>query len=187
MVKDIKGANRTITSDDWFPRLKHDKKFKVTSNYSFSFNCIAWAMRLGDRWVDTKVSAGHWWPIEITKTSSQKEELVRAFEALKFVKCDDPKREFWYDKVSLYYNPFLNIWTHAARVLSPNEYHSKLGEGWDIHHSQGGVLHNPKDIANSYGKEFQLMKRHKFLRFYSLWLILVRLFDSVCDSINGLV
>lgn len=187
MVKDIAGAIRTITSDTWFPRLKGDSKFRVTSEFNQNYNCIAWAMRLGDRWVDPLLTAGHWWPLQITTVSMHPLELIRAFEALKFCKCTDSKNEFWYDKVSLYFNWRTGQWTHAARVLTPTEYHSKLGKGWDIHHGNGGFLHNPKTPDDSYGQEYQLMKRHKIYRFYSLWLMIVRATQNLKDSFNGLV
>lgn len=183
MVKDIKGAIATLTSDIYFPRLKRDGNFKVTSNLDNNYNCIAFSMRLGDRWVDPKSTAGHWWPLAITPTSGYYLELVKAFEALKFKKCDDAKREFWYDKVSLYYLPSTKAWTHAARVITSNEYHSKLGEGWDIHHSNGGVLHNSKFPNNAYGVEFQYMKRHKIFRFYSLWLMMSRFGANLSHSL----
>lgn len=187
MVKDIAGAVRTLTSDGYFPRLKHDGYFKVTSNINYNYNCIAWAMRLGDRWVDPFLTAGHWWPLPITSNSMQPNELIKAFEALKFHECTDTKNEFWYDKVSLYLNRRTGEWTHAARVLTTKEYHSKLGKGWDIHHSNGGYLHNPYNPVESYGQEFRVMKRHKLYRFYSFWLTLLRLFANIKDSIIGLV
>lgn len=187
MVKDIAVAVKTITSDTWFPRLKHDGRFKVTSNINYDYNCIAWAMRLCDRWVDPALTAGHWWPLPITPQSMYYLELVKAFEALKFTKCDSSKNEFWYDKVALYVHPNTGCWTHAARVLTPDEYHSKLGDGWDIHHSNGGVMHNPLNIKDTYGKEFQLMKRHKIYRFYSLWLTIVRTSLNIKDTLTGLI
>lgn len=183
MVKDIKGAVATVTSDTWFPRLKNDAIFKVTSNIDKNYNCIAFSMRLGDRWVDPKSTAGHWWPLEISSTSMLKDELIKAFEALRFKKCNDARKEFWYDKVSLYYHPVTGTWTHAARIITPKEYHSKLGEGWDIHHSNGSVLHNPKHPDSSYGIEFQYMKRHKLFRFYSLWLMLSRFGANIEHSL----
>ncbi len=187
MVKDIAGAVSTITSDSWFPRLKYDKKFKVTSNINYNYNCIAWAMRLGDRWVDPALTAGHWWPLPITPMSGHYLELVKAFEAVKFSKCNNSNKEFWYDKVALYVHPHTGYWTHAARVLSPDEYHSKLGDGWDIHHGSGNVMHNPLNMKSTYGKEFQIMKRHKLLRFYSLWLTIIRTYQNFKDSIQGLI
>lgn len=187
MVKDAKRAIGIITSNLVFPRLRRDNKFKVTSNININYNCIAWAMRLGDRWVDTTRTAGHWWPLPVDSLSMQKEGLICAFEALKFKKCDNSDRELWYDKVSLYCHPVTGAWTHAARILSPEEYHSKLGGEWDIHHSNGGVLHNPLNMANTYGNEYQVMKRHKFLRVYSLWLTLIRLANNIWDGFRGLL
>ncbi len=182
MVKDIAAAVSVITSDGWFPKLKKDGMFKVTSNINYNFNCIAWAMRMSDRWVDPIQTAGHWWPLPITRLSNQKDELTKAFEALKFKKCNSANKEFFYDKVALYCNPAFGIWTHAARVLTPSEYHSKLGEGWDIHHSSGTVLHNPYNPDGTYGIEFQLMKRHKLKRLYSLWLMVLRAMQNIKES-----
>lgn len=187
MVKDIGEAKKYLSSDGCFPRLRSDKKFEVTSKRNVNFNCIAWAMRLCDRWVDTQDTAGHWWPVQLDAISPTQDGLITAFESLKFVKCDNSEPEFFYDKVALYYHPITKGWTHAARIISVTEYHSKLGGLWDIHHSNGSVLHNPKYLNVTYGSVYQIMKRHKIYRFYSLWLIIVRLFQNIKEDIYGLL
>ena len=57
-------------------------------------------------------------------------------------------------------------WTHAAKVLESNVYHSKIGESFDIHHSGGDVF-----AGSSYGSIYQFMKRKQSDR-------------SICDSIR---
>lgn len=182
MVKDIKAANSLAY--DWFPRLQKDKKYEPTSEPYDRYNCIAWAMRLTDRWVDIKRTAGHWWPIHLTYTISDasKDSLIAAFKSLKFEKCSDDRDQFFYDKVALYFNPYTNCWTHAARILRNGEFHSKLGETWDIHHGSGiNLLHNPKKGADSYGLIYQYMRRPKYLRVYSYYLMLIRAFENIVN------
>ena len=44
--------------------------------------------------------------------------------------------------------------THAAKIIAPNVYHSKIGTAWDIKHSGGDVFDHTE-----YGSVFIIMKR----------------------------
>lgn len=170
MVKDIAAANYWLKQ--WFPHLnRKNALFRVTSPRDESYNCIAWAMGLNDRWVDTDEASGHWWPVKYSDVSSQKskEGLIRAFQTMGFKECDNDNTEKHFDKVALYYNPITNEWTHAARVISPNEYHSKAGKAWDFHHGPGDALTNINSPSISYGNVYTFMKRPKLYRVISLY------------------
>lgn len=169
MVKDPKEADRCLKTI--FPNLASDPHYKATSEPTDRYNCIAWAMRLTDRWVDLCKTSGHWWPeYHSGNYDLTRDGLISAFESLKFTKTDSPCKEFGYDKVALYYNPYTDGWSHAARILSEEEFHSKFGNGWDAHHGKDDRLYN-KNNPNTYGHIYQYMKRPKVLRIYSFYLM----------------
>lgn len=183
MVKDPEEAKRVLKNI--FIGLRKDTRFIPTSNRDCNYNCIAWAMRLSDRWVDTETTAGHWWPNVITQDSYTKQGLIDAFKALKFEETKNPRPEKGYDKVALYYNPYTNYWTHAARVLEEHLYHSKIGPLWDIHHSDGNVMHF-NNAKQTYGYVYCYVKRPKYLRLYSLYLSLKLIRDKISNEIRAL-
>lgn len=151
-----------------FPKLGADVSFEIKSEPTQSYNCIAWAMGFDDRWIDpgpdNNIARKKWWPEGVAR-DFKPDTLIAAFEALGFERSDDGLEEDGYDKVALYkvsplINPFTmqkiadEGWSHAARVLSANLYHSKIGESFDIHHRSGDVFKGPL-----YGEVFQFMKR----------------------------
>ena len=184
MVKDPEEAKRVLKGI--FTGLRRDNRFVPTSNKDENYNCIAWAMRLSDRWVDTQKTAGHWWPSVITQDSYTRQGLIDAFKALKFKVTTSPKPEKGYDKVALYYNPYTNCWSHAARVLEEHLYHSKVGGLWDIHHSDGNVMHF-NDPKITYGYVYCYVKRPKYLRLYSLYLSLKLLRYKILNEYRALI
>lgn len=170
MVKDIAEANLYLKQ--CFPHLnRKNALFKVTSPRDESYNCIAWAMGLNDRWVDPDDASGHWWPVKYSDINTQKsrEVLLKAFESMGFRECANDNIEKHFDKIALYYNPLTNEWTHAARVLSRIEYHSKAGKAWDFHHGPGDALKNILNPKVSYGSVYAFMKRPKIFRVISLY------------------
>lgn len=136
-----------------FPNLRNDSNFIVNSPNTAVYNCIAFAMRLQDRWVDHNISCpGHWWP-PISDCSMKKESLVRAFEYLGFTVCANADMEEGFDKVVLFCDDNDN-WTHAARIVAKGIEHSKFGQKWDAFHSGNDIF-----IGSCYGHEFAYMKR----------------------------
>lgn len=148
----------------------NDENFTIKSRLTPGYNCIAWAMGFDDRWVDCfpddSVARKKWWPEGVDR-DFRPETLVRAFEKMGFVKCDDDTIESDYDKVALYkVSPLVDSstgviiaeegWTHAARVIGNNCYHSKMGGLFDIHHYAGNIFE-----GSLYGVVYQFMKRRK--------------------------
>ena len=80
------------------------------------------------------------------------ESLMALFEYFGFKQCDDSSFEKDYDKVALYADA--EGWTHAAKVIGDNVFHSKMGTAWDIQHSGGNVF-----AETEYGEIFAYMKR----------------------------
>lgn len=142
-----------------FPDLEEDPNFKVLSEPSDTYNCIAWAMQFADRWVDTCKYPGHWWP-EGTERSMSTEALIQAFKAVGFNVAENGIPEPGFDKVVLYKRKNVDEWTHAARIISDTVEHSKFGSMWDCTHSHD-VLHNTSAGCEdlSYGVAYAYMKR----------------------------
>lgn len=137
-----------------------DDEFEITSDSTPIYNCIGFAIGFMDVWV----ALGHpmkipwfWWP-ETVPFSQDKDALIQTFEYFGFEKCDDDSIEMGWDKVALYGND--SQWLHAARIIGPDLYHSKLGCGHDIHHKgDKSLLERTLKPADSYGKVYQYMKR----------------------------
>lgn len=134
--------------------LGNDSSFEITSDPTPIYNCIGFAMGMNDIWV----ALAHprnipwvWWP-PTAPTDRNPGSLVNAFEYMGFTQCSTGFMEEDFDKVALYAKN--GIWTHAAKIVENNLYHSKMGEAWDIVHSAGDVFHN-----DSYGDVFAFMKR----------------------------
>ncbi|MDO4947355.1 MAG: hypothetical protein Q4E52_07230 [Fibrobacter sp.] len=153
-----------------FPKLGSDAKFFINSPCDTTYNCIAFAMGFQDRWVASNENsvmrvenirrsngriAHRWWPEGATNDMAPA-SLVEAFEKLSFEKCDNGCQEPGYEKVALYSSN--GKWTHAAKVIDENLYHSKFGECFDAVHSGGDILVS-SDTTKSYGTIFQFMKR----------------------------
>lgn len=130
--------------------LEKDKQFHVNSPETFSYNCIAWAMGMNDRWVDHELIPWHWWPDGVQRNKS-KQALQDAFIALGFEETTNPDYENGYDKVALYAN--LDGWTHAAKIVDSIRYHSKFGALNDAFHSGGNTL------SIGYGCVYSYMRR----------------------------
>jgi len=133
--------------------LKYDSNFVLKSPFTFQYNCIAFAMGMKDRWVDSSNLPWHWWPASVNK-SLRELDLINAFRFFGFEECGmDDTIDADYDKVALYHNS--KGWTHAARIVEEGIYHSKFGASYDGTHSRGDVL------FAQYGTVFIVMRRLK--------------------------
>lgn len=152
-------ANRQRLTEE-FPALGTDPEFKVTSEATVRYNCIAWAMGFDDRWVAPPVVYEQgwsqddkkfvWWP-EGVADSMDPTALKEAFVRIGFEECEDAVPDNRYDKVRLYsYN---GEWTHASRIIDDNVEHSKCGELFDCRHSVGVF------DKTYYGTGFAIMRR----------------------------
>lgn len=146
-------ARESLTRPDAFGEpLKNDVNFKLLSDFSFQYNCIAFAMGMTDRWVDHSNIAWHWWP-PVEKGESV-DHLIKAFQYFGFEECGlDDNIDDLYDKIAIYH--VKKRWTHAARIVANGIYHSKFGESFDGRHSSGNVL------QAQYGNVCMIMRRLK--------------------------
>lgn len=143
----------------WFPGLKDDPDFKITSPSNPDYNCIAWAYYYSNRWmwpggVEEKVMDGfHYWPDGIAD-STDVSAFIEAFNKKGFVICDNDSFEEGFRKIALYVNKGTTECTHAARQLNNGKWTSKLGSFHDIQHGTPYSLEGDK-----YGVVYCIMKR----------------------------
>lgn len=138
----------------WFPKLKDDKNFKITSPYNPDYNCISWALGNSDLWT---------WP----NTPDERDEcmtwenrlgyseniktFIEYFETQGYKICNAEEQAE--GTVVLY--AVGNDCKHAARKLSNGFWTSKLGPWHDIQHS------SPQSLEGElYGKVFCYMKKN---------------------------
>lgn len=142
-----------------FPDLANDKNFKILSEQTPVYNCIAWAMGYNDRWVDPNLYAGCWWPNGAMRSMAP-EALIQAFQVEGFEISDNGLLEDGYSKVVLYKNLVGDQWTHAARIVADDIEHSKFGQSFDGQHSHAVLCRTGKGYSDqSYGTAFAYMKR----------------------------
>ena len=144
----------TDTLIGWFPVLRDDANFRITSDCTPAYNCVGWALGMNDVWIGLDHPTNYawaWWPKDV-ECDERQESLVSLFEYFGFALCNDADIEKDYDKVALYADD--EGWTHAARIIGDNIMHSKIGTAWDIHHSGGTTFDD-----TMYGKIYAYMRR----------------------------
>ena len=150
-----------------FPKLRHDTSFKVDSPTTPDYNCIAWAgKRENINWWpysnDFKLDgASYGWPFGIIRDSSIR-SFITLFEHLGY--NQHPSKvgfEPNHLKIVLFAKPdptgqislLDREATHAARQLLCGLWTSKLGQQFDIIHS------NPYDLEGiDYGELVYILK-----------------------------
>ena len=140
-----------------FPGLTDDPDFQITSKADPQYNCIAWAYKYSDRWMQYGSSylldgVVYWWP-EGVENSPCIEAYINAFKLRGYYICDNWEHESDYEKIALYANEQQEC-IHAAREKRNGKWTSKLGKSNDISHN------NPYSIEGvHYGKVACIMKR----------------------------
>lgn len=137
----------------WFPKLKEDKNFKITSPYNIDYNCISWALGTSDMWTwpnppEERDDAMTWQ--NALGYSEDINTFIAYFEAQGYSQCsiNDQKE----GTIALY--TIGNNCKHAARRLANGLWTSKLGPWHDIQHSTPQSLEG--DI---YGKVYCYMNK----------------------------
>lgn len=141
----------------YFPDLKHDENFKITSPQTPKYNCIAWAYGMDYKWMwppaGMKCYDGvTFWPNE--NADANVEQFIIAFRDKGYEICENPDYEKGYQKIALYVKPGTTECTHAARQLRNGFWTSKLGRSHDIQHGTPYTIE-----GNNYGVVHCIMKR----------------------------
>jgi hypothetical protein len=125
--------------------------YKITSNPSSKYNCIAWAA--GDSTAWWTYLPGYKWS-DTVKREPSVERLIEVFNEMGYKKCNTDSLEEGYEKIAIYANS--GVWTHAARQLANGHWTSKLGYEEDIEHSTPDALTN-----SDYGIVYCIMKKER--------------------------
>ena len=107
--------------------------FEKTSEFSTSYNCIAWACEDETRWYWPNPSSIYYWPSDIPREETL-EAFIQLFENLGYLQCKNGDAENGFLKIAIYTNN-KGIPTHAARQLNNGYWTSKLGKDIDVSHS----------------------------------------------------
>lgn len=115
-----------------FPNLQK-ADYRVTSEATPQYNCIAWAAGENGRWwwPDPMVQA--YWPADIPREATL-EAFVQVYAKLGYRFCESGELEPAYEKIALFALSD-GVPTHAARQLRNGNWTSKLGTQEDIEHS----------------------------------------------------
>jgi len=123
---------RWKADDRWMarnlPRMKPGT-FRYTSDDTFKYNCLAFAAGETHRWWEP--NGEDYWPSQRLDYSLA--ACVEAFAAHGFESCDNGDVELGFEKIVLFAKE--NQYKHAARLVGPGRWTSKLGEYEDIEHS----------------------------------------------------
>ena len=144
-----------MTLEPWkeasFPDLGRSD-YKVTSDESPEYNCIAWAAGDTSRW--WWPISPYYWPPEVPMEESL-ESFQIVFESMGYLECGTSALEQGYTKIAIYVN---NVGepTHAARQLDDGNWTSKLGTWEDIEHDS---LQTLEGSASLYGTVALILRR----------------------------
>jgi len=144
-----------------FPKLRCDADFKITSQSTPDYNCIAWAYHYDNRFmwpggVDAKLFDGfHYWPDGV-EDNENVAAFMDAFKLKGYSVCENWEHEEGYRRIALYVEEGTTKCTHASRELSSGKWTSKFGKSQDIQHG------TPFSIEGSiYGKVYCIMKMER--------------------------
>ena len=136
---------------------EHLCNFRLTSEPTPRYNCIAWAAGVDNRW---------WWPAHsgYWPPGVRREEDTAAFEEvfrlLGYLPCDNGELEVGFEKVAIYTQS--GAVTHMARQTRSGWWTSKLGKADDIEHgkSRGIRRANVRNSCCLYAASVELMANH---------------------------
>jgi hypothetical protein len=135
--------------DQAFPNLR-SSGFRITSEATGEYNCIAWSVHDTENWWWPNPLAAFWpegVPLEETLPA-----FIEAFRTRGFVPCESFELEHGFEKIAIYVDS-QGTPTHAARQLSNGGWTSKLGPQEDIEHTLNGLT------GPEYGQVAQVLKR----------------------------
>ncbi|MBI4389802.1 MAG: hypothetical protein HY580_06435 [Nitrospinae bacterium] len=128
-----------MTFEESFPNLKKNPaNYRITSEATRSYNCIAWASGETHRWWwPDPDDQYYYWPSDLPREQTLS-VFIRAYEGLGYALCSNFELEKDYLKVAIFADKDGNP-THAARQLANGRWTSKLGKDVDIEHELNGV------------------------------------------------
>jgi hypothetical protein len=122
----------------------------VTSDDDPLYNCVAFAAGVTNRKWWPVFHPDFYWPPSAPKINSIM-SFVTAFSTLGYAECDDGAVEAGFEKIAFYVRDGQP--THAARQLETGKWKSKLGDWYDIEHTENAVS------SGDYGRIAKYMRR----------------------------
>ena len=119
--------------------------YKITSERTEDYNCIAWAAERADAWWSPVQD--YYWPEGVARELTL-EAFGAAYETLGYSRCDSSAYEPGFLKVAIYVDQN-GIPTHVARQFRDGSWTSKLGGLEDIRHLS--LDHLAGQTEQSYG------------------------------------
>ena len=142
--------------DRHYPKLAH-AGYKITSEATPVYNCIAWAAGDTTRWWECGEDGpidepGVYWP-KGARHGFGLDALISAYEAIGYELCPEggSAHEEGYDKLALYAEN--GEWRHAAKRLKDGRWSSKLGDLEDVSHD------SPADVCGQFNGELACFMR----------------------------
>ena len=135
-----------------FPNLRRSS-YRITSDPTETYNCIAWAAGNTKRWYEPTPDPGCYWPANVAREYTL-EAYTQVYTDCGYVVCHSDEPEPGYEKVAIYVDSY-GLPSHAARLTSSGVWTSKLGELEDIEHDTLKALEN-----SDYGVVARILKRN---------------------------
>jgi hypothetical protein len=135
-----------------FPNLQKTSH-EVTSDADASYNCVSYAYGITNRKLWPGFTPDYFWPRNFPQTETV-ETLKKLFETVGYSDAENGTFIEGFEKVAIYADSKGKP-THAARQIGHGKWSSKLGNWFDIEHTENGVS------GGDYGKIVAFMVRKK--------------------------
>lgn len=145
-----------LIGSEEFPHLDPSSTYTKTSDPTFDYNCVGWAVGDPENWWWPGAFNLGFWPSTVKREESF-EAFSQAFATRGFVHCGNPQFQPGVEKIALYGVPSpLGRWKpkHVARQLPNGEWTSKMGPFEDITHPHLEDLYDA-----SYGMAVRFFER----------------------------
>lgn len=134
-----------------------DTPYKVTSDATPAYNCVAWAVGETHRSWDPFDPPSKHWPAQVLRDDTV-EALQDALATEGFAPCADGCLEADFVKLAIFADE--EGFTHVARQLSSGRWTSKLGADCDIEHDLEALVSRRSPSAQyRYGEIVAFMRR----------------------------
>ena len=131
-----------------WPNLKLSENFQFTSEQTWDYNCVAWALDINDDWIQFEYDENG-----DLRVDQSVQKYITFFQEKGFVACEDNDLEQGIQKICIYTDGN-NIFTHVCLQLVNGLWASKVGEYEDIKHDDLESL-----SGTFYGVPTVIMKR----------------------------
>lgn len=125
-------------------------QYRITSNRSVHYNCIAWAAGRTDTWWWPDWMARGYWPEGVARSATLA-SFAETFATLGYARCDDERLTAGEEHVAIY--SIGESPSHAARQLPTGKWTSKLGKSVDIEYELHALT------GDQYGKVALMLRR----------------------------